>query len=79
MMAVADDILNERETSESAHKTRRWMNEPASEKQLALLGEAVRFDFSMTKYRASCLLNFRFNKGRIRQLVERAVGQREVA
>jgi superfamily II DNA or RNA helicase len=79
MMAVADDFLNERETSESAHKTRRWMNEPASEKQLALLGEAVRFDFSMTKYRASCLLNFRFNKGRIRQLVERAVGQREVA
>ena len=79
MMAVADDFLNERETSESAHKTRRWMNEPASEKQLALLGEAVRFDFSITKYRASCLLNFRFNKGRIRQLVERAVGQREVA
>lgn len=79
MMAVADDFLNERETSESAHKTRRWMNEPASEKQLALLGETARMDFSMTKYRASCLLNFRFNKGRIRQLVEQAVGQREVA
>ncbi len=79
MMAVADDFLNEHETSESAHKTRRWMNEPASEKQLALLGEASRFDFSMTKYRASCLLNFRFNKGRIRQLIEQAIGQREAA
>ncbi len=74
MMAVADDFLNDRETSESAHKSRRWLNEPASEKQLALLGEAARMDFSMTKYRASCLLNFRFNKGRIRQLVEQAVG-----
>ncbi|QQR69943.1 MAG: DEAD/DEAH box helicase [Alphaproteobacteria bacterium] len=79
MMAVADDFLNEHETSESAHKTRRWMNEPASEKQLALLGETARMDFSMTKYRASCLLNFRFNKGRIRQLVEQAVGNREAA
>jgi superfamily II DNA or RNA helicase len=79
MMAVADDFLNEHETSESAHKTRRWMNEPASEKQLALLGEASRMDFSMTKYRASCLLNFRFNKGRIRQLVEQAIHQRKVA
>ena len=79
MMAVADDFLNEHETSESAHKTRRWMNEPASEKQLALLGETARLDFGMTKYRASCLLSFRFNKGRVRQLVESAVGQREVA
>ncbi len=79
MMAVADDFLNEHETSESAHKTRRWLNEPASEKQLALLDEAARLDFSMTKYRASCLLNFRFNKGRIRQLVENAVGKTEAA
>ena len=79
MMAVADDFLNEHESSESAHKTRRWLNEPASEKQLALLGEEARLDFSMTKYRASCLLNFRFNKGRIRQLVESAVCNREAA
>ena len=79
MMALADDFLNERETSESAHKSRRWLNEPASEKQLALLDEAARLDFSMTKYRASCLLNFRFNKGRIKQLVEHAIGRREVA
>lgn len=79
MMAVADDFLNDHETSESAHKTRRWLNEPASEKQLALLDEAARLDFSMTKYRASCLLNFRFNKGRIRQLVENAIGNREAA
>jgi hypothetical protein len=72
MMAVADDFLNEHESSESAYKTRRWLNEPASEKQLNLLGQEARLDFSMTKYRASCLLNFRFNKGRIKQLVGEA-------
>ena len=79
MMAVADDFLNERETSESAHKTRRWMNEPASERQLALLGDVSHLEFGMTKYRASCMLNFRFSKGRIRQLVESAIGQKAVA
>ena len=68
-LAAADDWLNEHETDESAHKTRRWLNQPATDRQLHYLPPEYRQDFSLTRYQASALLTFRFNKGAIRQLV----------
>ncbi|MGH8569272.1 MAG: DEAD/DEAH box helicase, partial [Gammaproteobacteria bacterium] len=76
----ADDWLNDHETLEAAHKTRRWLNEPLTEKQLRYLPETARADYGMTRYQASCLLSFQFNKSAIRRLVFGArEGRREAA
>ena len=68
-MAQADDWLNEHESADSAHKTRRWLNQPPTPKQLEYLPQELRCDYGMTRYRASALLSFRFNRGAIQRLV----------
>ncbi|CAI8820138.1 DEAD/DEAH box helicase [Methylococcus capsulatus] len=68
-MAKADDWLNENESLDTAHKTRRWLNEPPTEKQLRYLPPAQRADFGLTRYQASALLAFQFNKSSIQRLV----------
>jgi DNA repair protein RadD len=68
-MAKADDWLNSHESAESAYKTRRWLNEPPTEKQLHYLPLALRADFGLTRYQASALLAFQFNKSSIQRLV----------
>ncbi len=68
-LAAADDWLNTNETDESAHKTRSWLKQPPTDRQLAYLPPECRMDFSLTRYRASALLTFRFNKTAIRSLV----------
>lgn len=71
-LAAADDWLNENETDESAHKTRAWLNQPATPKQLAYLPPEYRQDFGLSRYQASALLTFNFNKSTIRHLVTAA-------
>jgi len=78
-LAAADDWLNEHETDESAHKSRRWLNQPATEKQLRYLPPPYRNDFSLTRYRASALLTFHFNRTAIRRLVKTAARMHEEA
>ena len=68
-LAAADDWLNENETDESAHKTRSWLNQSATDKQLQYLPPEYRQDFGLTRYQASALLTFQFNKGAISKLV----------
>jgi superfamily II DNA or RNA helicase len=68
-LAAADDWLNEHESDESAHKTRRWLNQPPTDKQLSFLPPEYRQDFGLTRYQASALLAFRFNRDAIRSLV----------
>ncbi len=68
-MAQADDWINAHESVDSAHKTRRWLNEPPTLKQLQYLPQAMRADFGMTRYQASALLSFQFNKSSIQRLV----------
>lgn len=68
-LASADDWLNEHESDETAHKTRRWLAQPPTEKQLALLPTDYRQDFGLTRYQASALIAFQFNKSAIRRLV----------
>ena len=74
-MAQADDWLNAHETADSAHKTRRWLNQPPTPKQLQYLPPAVRTDLSLTRYQASALLSFLFNKAAIQRLVHAADAQ----
>ena len=71
-LAQADDWLNTHETDESAFKTRSWLRQPPTEKQLQYLPPECRHDFGLTRYRASALMTFKFNKREIRQLVGRA-------
>ena len=68
-LAAADDWLNENESDETAHKSRRWLNQPPTDKQLALLPAEFRQDFGLTRYQASALLVFQFNRAPIRKLV----------
>ena len=56
-----------------AHSSRRaWLTQAATEKQLQYLPPECRHDFGLTRYRASALMTFGFNKREIRQLVGRA-------
>ena len=68
-MAKADDWLNEHESATTAHKARRWLDEPPTPKQLQYLPPALRTDFGLTSYQASALLAFQFNKAAIQRLV----------
>ena len=71
-LAQADDWLNTHETDESAFKTRSWLRQPPTEKQLQYLPAECRHDFGLTRYRASALMTFGFNKRAIRQLIDAA-------
>ena len=72
-IASADDFLREIEDSDSAKKGRRWLNERMSDKQREMLGRngviVSGFDFSWTKYKAACYLNYLWNKGRVDDMV----------
>jgi superfamily II DNA or RNA helicase len=71
-LAQADDWLNTHETDESAFKSKGWLKQAATEKQLQYLPTEFRSDYGLTRYRASALMTFKFNKRKIRQLVGRA-------
>lgn len=68
-LAAANDWLNSQESDTSAHKTKRWLSEAATHKQLAILPEKFRMDFGLTRYKASVLITFQFNRDKIRKLV----------
>jgi len=68
-LAAGDDWLNEHESDESAHESQRWLNQPPTDKQLAWLPTDYRHDFGLTRYQASALLSFQFNRAAIRSLV----------
>lgn len=68
-LAAADDWLNVNETDQSVHKTRRWLNQPPTGRQFNFLPPEYRQDFGLTRYQASALLAFRFNRDAIRSLV----------
>ena len=65
-MAAADDFMRVNENSDSAKKSKRWLNDRVSEKQRAQLNRhgvhVGAFDFSWTKYKAACMLNYIWNK-----------------
>lgn len=77
-MAAADDFLREHGDSEMANKAKRWMSEPPSDKQLAMLKTDAMSAMGMTKYHATCLIQWRFSEKAIRTVLERS-GQRMAA
>ncbi|MAU52255.1 MAG: helicase [Roseovarius sp.] len=76
-LAQADDWLNTHESDESAFKTRGWLSQAPTEKQLQYLPPSARQDYGLTRYHASALISFRFNKRVIQQLVRSAAATPE--
>ena len=71
-LAQADDWLNAHETDESAFKTQSLAatsRRPRS--SCSTCRPSCRQDYGLTRYHASALITFRFNKRDIRQLVGR--------
>ncbi len=68
-LAAADDFLRERETGDSANKSKRWLRDSATQKQRELLRqvgyEVNDFDFNFTKYSAAAHLNFQWHRRQI--------------
>lgn len=76
-MAMADDFLRNNETEAASRKSRRWLDEAATDKQLLILrdfGYDVSTDLlgtsNFSKYSAACHAAFQFN----RRAIERALG-----
>mgnify|MGYP001166117102 CR=1 FL=1 len=69
--AAADDWLNLHESDETAHKTRSWLHQPATPKQLQYL-PSHRNDFSLTRYKASALMTMHFNRDGIQRAIQSA-------
>jgi DNA repair protein RadD len=78
-IAAADDWLNENETEDTALKSRRWLSQAATQQQLRYLPPAYRQDFGLSRYQASCLLAFQFNKRDIQAQVFGAADSKEAA
>ncbi len=73
-LAAADDWLNTNESDETAHKTKSWLHQPPTDRQLAWLPPACRMDFSLTRYQASAMLSLKFNLTAIRARISEAKG-----
>lgn len=71
-MAAADDFLRVHETEGAAKKTKRWLDDRASEKQRELLNRfqyALPVNSTMNKYEAMCHTNFQFAKREIENVL----------
>ena len=76
-LAAANDWLNQHESDASAHKSKRWLEQAPTDKQLNYLPNKYRMDYSLTRYKASVLITFQFNRRKIIDLVfEAARGSR---
>jgi len=75
-LSASDDFLRNYETDGAAKKSKRWLNEPATMKQVELLnkfGYQLQSDMfgnsGVTKYMASYITNFFFNRSGIERLL----------
>jgi len=78
-LAAANDWLNEHETEETALKSRTWLNQAVTQPQLRYLPKNYQTDFGLTRYQASCLITFRFNRRDIQQRIFDAAKHKEAA
>ena len=69
-LAAADDFLREHGDSESAAKSRTWLNRPATINQLKYLGLGPLDGMGLNSYAAACKLSWKFNEKGIRKKLE---------
>ena len=68
-MASADDYLREYGDKDAARKSKRWLHEPPTDKQLQILGLDAMSGIGITKYRASCMLTWKFRERAVKTKV----------
>lgn len=68
-LAAADDFLREHGDDTTAGKQKSWLHQPATEKQLQHLGMPAMNGMGISRYRASCLLQWKFSERGIKQKV----------
>jgi superfamily II DNA or RNA helicase len=78
-IAAADDWLNEYESEEAARKSRNWLSQSVTQQQLKYLPTEYQRDFGLTRYQASCLITFRFNKRAIQTRIFESARAQEAA
>ena len=71
-LAAANDWLNLYETEDTVHKTRDWLSEVPTQRQIRVLPKQNKLDFSLTRYRASALITFEMHKKAIHELIAAA-------
>lgn len=70
-LVSADDFLRQRGDKDAANKSKRWLHEGASMKQLQLLGfNGIGNPAGLSKYQASCHLTWKFNERQVRAKLE---------
>ena len=70
-MAAADDFLRENGDADMANKAKRWMTQPPSDKQRQMLKLDPMQAMGMTKYQATCLIQWRFSERAIQTVLGR--------
>ena len=68
-LAAADDWLNQSEDEDTAYKTRTWLREEPTEKQVSILPAQLKLDYNLTRYEASSHITFQLNKHKIKNLI----------
>ena len=61
-VSSADDYLREHGDKDAARKSKRWLTEPPSDKQLTQLGLDAFSAVGLTKYRATCSLTWKWRE-----------------
>ena len=67
-LAAADDYLRLHEKNKASRKTRGWLDQPATDRQVELL-QPYGYDWQMGKYEAGCHLTFRFRQRQIEKIL----------
>lgn len=65
-IASADDYLREHGDKDASRKSKRWLTEPPSDKQLIQLGLDAITSMGMTKYRATCALTWKWHEKHVK-------------
>jgi superfamily II DNA or RNA helicase len=68
-IASADDYLREHGDKDAARKSKRWITEPPTDKQLEHLSVQRIAAFGMTKYRAACALTWKWHENHVKAKV----------
>ncbi|CAB4120994.1 SSL2 DNA or RNA helicases of superfamily II [uncultured Caudovirales phage] len=69
-MAAADDFLRLHGDKDDAHKTKRWLSLPPTDKQTDSLGINPMQAIGLNRYQAACHLTWKFNERVIRKILE---------
>jgi hypothetical protein len=75
-MAAADDFLRQHGDAEAANKAKRWMTEPATAKQCEMLGVSAMGALGLTKYKATCLIQWKWSEKAVRRILENSAQRR---